>query len=56
MNILLVCCRHFDEAVRAFVVKRIQTWAQSTQIAAQIHSEDLAFQQRTSFHGISDHL
>ena len=39
-------CRHFDEAVRAFVVKRIETWAQSTQIAVQMHTEDIAFQQR----------
>lgn len=55
-HILRIHFRHFDEAVRAFVVKRIQTWGQSTQIAAQIHSEDLAFQQRKSFHWIFNHL
>jgi hypothetical protein len=37
---------HFDEAVRAFVVKRIEAWAQTTQIAAYIHTEDIAFHQQ----------
>jgi hypothetical protein len=38
--------RHYDEAVRAFVVKRIQAWSQTTQIAVYMHTEDIAFQQR----------
>lgn len=38
--------RHYDEAVRAFTVKRIQTWAQMTQIAIQMHIEDITFHQR----------
>ncbi len=42
--------RHFDEAVRAFVVKRIQAWAQTTQIAAYIHTEDIIFHQRSDFY------
>jgi len=41
--------RHYDEAVRAFVVKRIQAWSQTTQIAVYMHTEDIAFQQRQYF-------
>ncbi|CAF0969274.1 unnamed protein product [Adineta ricciae] len=39
---------HYDEAVRAFTVKRIQTWAQMTQIAIQMHIEDITFHQQLS--------
>ena len=38
--------RHYDEAVRAFAVKRIQTWTQMTQLAIQMHIEDITFHQR----------
>ncbi len=47
LNILLVNFRHYDEVVRTFVVKRIQTWAQITQISAHIHTEDIIFHQRS---------
>ncbi|CAF0783160.1 unnamed protein product [Rotaria sp. Silwood1] len=39
---------HYDETVRAFVVKRIQSWAQTTQITAHMHTEDIAFHQHIS--------
>ncbi|CAF0796594.1 unnamed protein product [Adineta steineri] len=39
---------HYDEAVRNFVVKRIQAWAQTTQIAVQMHIEDIVFHQQIS--------
>ncbi|CAF0975670.1 unnamed protein product [Adineta ricciae] len=39
---------HYDEAVRAFTVKRIETWAQMTQIAIQMHIEDITFHQQLS--------
>ncbi|CAF1302500.1 unnamed protein product [Rotaria sordida] len=39
---------HYDETVRTFVVKRIQAWAQTTQISAHIHAEDIAFHQHIS--------
>ncbi|CAF1501479.1 unnamed protein product [Rotaria magnacalcarata] len=39
---------HFDETVRAFVIKRIQAWAQTTQLAAHMHAEDIVFHQRMS--------
>jgi hypothetical protein len=42
--------RHFDAAVRAFVVKRIEAWAKMTQIAAYIHAEDARFHQRLYRH------
>lgn len=41
----LCCLRHDDAAVRAFVVKRLQSWAQTTQIAGQIHKDDVVFRQ-----------
>jgi len=41
--------RHYDEAVRNFVVKRIQSWAQTTQISACMHAEDILFHQRSYF-------
>lgn len=40
---------HYDAAVRAFVVKRLQSWAQTTQIAVQMYQEDIAFRQQASF-------
>lgn len=40
---------HYDASVRAFVVKRLQSWAQTTQIAAQMYKEDIAFRQQTCF-------
>ncbi|UJR37726.1 hypothetical protein I4U23_030421 [Adineta vaga] len=39
---------HYDQAVRGFAAKRIQTWAQMTKIAFQMHTEDIAFHQQLS--------
>jgi hypothetical protein len=44
---LFIIYRHYDATVRAFVVKRLQSWAQTTQISAQITKEDSLFRQCT---------